>query len=128
MRYTNFVCLECRHVASASQSTRCPRGHGDMINMGPRFKAPRKRDDRAWRAVEQVVRDQRGFGGGGGGYGRHRGPHMFLRMHRTRSELRQMDVPKRVVPGARKLGQYPYIYEDEPDVPKWYGRRRFRRQ
>jgi len=104
-RRDNYICVECRYHRSGP-GKRCPKGH-DLINMGRNFKVPRKRDDRAWKAVEQVARDHRGFGGSlrsPWSYGRTR-PEVRWRTHRTMAELRQIDVPVRKMPGVKK-GQY----------------------
>ena len=100
LSYESYVCIPCRYVRS-SYGERCPQGH-DLVNMGRNFKAPRKRDDAAWRAIARVV-SRRGTP--------ERGFRRARRTHNTLAELKQADVPVRSMPGARKPGQWPFVME-----------------
>lgn len=39
-----FICAECLHVCKAPKSwtPHCPKGHGEMINMGQRWRPAKK--------------------------------------------------------------------------------------
>lgn len=55
---TSYACIPCRHVAQfdpLAGSPRCPKCREPLTLMGRDFKAPRKGDDSAWRAVASVI-------------------------------------------------------------------------
>lgn len=46
-----FVCIECR-VARKGYSASCGVNDHKMIDVGTRFRAPRKSDTKAWKRIE----------------------------------------------------------------------------
>lgn len=55
---THYVCTGCRRSVKswwARTGVVCTECRGVMVNAGPDFAAPRRRDDGRWRAVEAVL-------------------------------------------------------------------------
>jgi hypothetical protein len=54
-----FACVACRRcfrrTASRTLQRRCPSCTGQAIQMGRKFKAPRRDDDEQWRKVELLI-------------------------------------------------------------------------
>ena len=48
---STYVCVPCRHVGK--DSGYCPQCREPMRHMGTRWRPPKKRNDRAWKQLEQ---------------------------------------------------------------------------
>lgn len=62
----HYVCLPCRRAVKSQLRAihiPCPVCHGEMLNFGKRFAAPRKKDDAQWKKLGWMIQNGwRGYG------------------------------------------------------------------
>lgn len=104
---TKFACLDCRrvfkrpvadlgkrNVPRAIEVRRCPSCSGDAYLMSPDFRAPPRRDAKAWQVVGALIRA--GL------------PYFRIYEPIPVASLERMGLPsKGVLSAARRVGEYP---------------------